>query len=77
VEGATNFLGYGVIALLGLLALGSLTLATLLWRQPATRHAELAHPPRTGAVRWLQIGILAVAGVLLLERVVFAVLMLT
>jgi hypothetical protein len=77
VEGATNLLGYGMLALLGLLAIGALTLATLLWRQPATRHAELAHSPRAGAVRRLQIGLLAFAGVLLLERFVFAVLTLT
>jgi hypothetical protein len=77
VDGATNLLGYGMLALLGLLSIGALTLVTLLWRQPATRHAELAHSPRAGAVRWLQIGLLAVAGVLLLERFVMAVLMLT
>jgi hypothetical protein len=69
VEGATNLLRTGVIALVGLLAIGALALAALLWRQPQTRRAELA-------VRWLQIGLLAVAGVLLLERFVFAVLML-
>jgi hypothetical protein len=76
VEGATNLVGTGVIALVGLLAIGALALAALLWRQPQTRRAELASPPRTGAVRWLQIGLLAVAGVLLFERFVFAVRML-
>jgi hypothetical protein len=77
VEGTTNVVGYALIALLGVLAIGALSLATRLVRQPAAGGPGRTGRPRTGAVRWLQIGILAVAGVLLLERFVFALLMLT
>ena len=75
MDGGINLLGYGISTLQGLLVLGVLIFAAMLWREPETHPGTPTRLTRAAGARWLEIGLLAIAGAFMLGPSLFALLL--